>query len=292
MIQTIFVAGAGLMGRGIAQVVITAGRSVLLYDVSNSVLDTARVQIQSSLEKLAAKGRLTESVEPILGRLTMTTDLTDVRAADLVIEAVPEQESLKRELFSRFDQLVSPGTLLTSNTSAIPITTLAAATRRPERFCGLHFFNPVPLMSLVEVVQGEKTSEETLAAIQHFAEEIGKQPVVVRGEQPGFIVNRILGAAMIEAIRILEAGHASAADIDQAMRLGCGWKMGPLETADLAGLDVVMQMCDVMQTGGNTDQVFHVSESLRARVAAGQLGRKSGQGFYDYPKPVPYKHRS
>ncbi|HWL09210.1 MAG TPA: 3-hydroxyacyl-CoA dehydrogenase family protein [Planctomicrobium sp.] len=281
MIQNVFIAGAGLMGQGIAQVTLCAGRQVVLFDLNAAVLQSAIDQIGWSLEKLHSKGRIQESPNTILARLKTTTDLSAASNTDLVIEAIPEQELLKRNLFSQLDQLVPGHVPFASNTSAIPITILASATSCPERFCGLHFFNPVPLMPLVEIVRGEKTNEETLSLMTSFAEEIGKQPVQVKGEQPGFIVNRILGAAMMEAIRILEAGQASAADIDKAMRLGCGWKMGPLETADLAGLDIVMHMCDVMQKE-NSEQVFSPPPALRERVSAGHLGRKTGQGFYTY----------
>ena len=280
-IEQVFVAGAGQMGQGIAQVVASAGMNVHLYDLQEAPLQAALEKIRWSLEKLQAKGVITESSEAILSRITTTTNLTDASDADLIIEAVPEYESIKKDLFEKLDALVPTHALLTTNTSAIRISALASATRRPDQFCGLHFFNPVPMMPLVEVVRAEQTSEATVARVSAFAERIGKRPVHVKGDRAGFIVNRILGAAMIEAMRILESGSATASDIDQAMRLGCGWKMGPLETADLAGLDVVMRMCDVMQVD-NTDQVFAPPATLRELVAQGELGRKTGQGFYPY----------
>lgn len=280
-IQQVFVAGAGQMGQGIAQVVASAGMNVHLYDLQEAPLQAALEKIRWSLEKLQAKGVITESSEAILSRITTTTNLTNASDADLIIEAVPEDESIKKGLFEKLDALVPTRALLTTNTSAIRISSLASATRRPDQFCGLHFFNPVPMMPLVEVVRAEQTSEATVARVSAFAERIGKRPVHVNGDRAGFIVNRILGAAMIEAMRILELGSATANDIDQAMRLGCGWKMGPLETADLAGLDVVMRMCDVMQVD-NTDQVFAPPATLRELVAQGELGRKTGQGFYPY----------
>lgn len=280
-IEQVFVAGAGQMGQGIAQVVASAGMNVHLYDLQEAPLQAALEKIRWSLEKLQAKEVITESPEAILSRITTTTNLTDASDADLIIEAVPEDESVKKGLFEKLDALVPTHALLTTNTSAIRISALASATRRPDQFCGLHFFNPVPMMPLVEVVRAEQTSEATVARVSAFAERIGKRPVHVKGDRAGFIVNRILGAAMIEAMRILESGSATANDIDQAMRLGCGWKMGPLETADLAGLDVVMRMCDVMQVD-NTDQVFAPPATLRELVAKGELGRKTGQGFYPY----------
>lgn len=280
-IQKVFVAGAGQMGQGIAQVIASAGIAVRLYDIQQAPLRSAMEKIGWSLDKLHFKGVIAEPPEAILSRIVTTTELEDARDADVIIEAVPEDEALKRVLFQRLDAIVGGDALLTTNTSAIRISSLASATERPGRFCGLHFFNPVPMMPLVEVVRADETSEATVALVSAFAERIGKQPVHVRGDHAGFIVNRILGAAMIEAIRILESGSASASDIDKAMRLGCGWKMGPLETADLAGLDVVMHMCDVMQVD-NADQVFAPPATLRELVAKGELGRKTGQGFYPH----------
>ncbi len=282
-VRRVFIAGAGQMGQGIAQVVASAGLEVSLYDVNQNSLQSALDRMRWSLEKLFTKGRITEAPDAILSRVKSTSQLDAVAASDLVIEAVPERESLKRELFTRLDELALPHVVFTSNTSAIPISRLAEATRRAQQFCGLHFFNPVPMMPLVEVVRGAETSESTVGLVTTFAQQIGKQPVLVKRDQAGFIVNRILGAAMIEAIRLLESGQADAADIDKAMRLGCGWKMGPLETADLAGLDVVMQMCDVMQRN-NTDSVFSPPALLRELVTSGHLGRKSGRGFQAYGK--------
>lgn len=280
-IREVFVAGSGQMGHGIAQVIACAGLQVILYDVAEPALQSALEKMRWSLEKLHSKGRIAEAVDTILSHVTTTCDLSLARTCDLVIEAIPEEETLKRNLFQQLNDITPSHVLFASNTSAIRISTIASATQRADRFGGLHFFNPVPVMPLVEVVRGELTSESTLTSLTAFSERIGKQPVQVRGDQAGFIVNRILGAAMIEAIRILEAGQADAAEIDKAMRLGCGWKMGPLETADLAGLDIVMRMCDVMQQG-NTSQVFTPPASLRDHVNQGKLGRKSGQGFYVY----------
>lgn len=280
-IHQVFVAGAGQMGQGIAQVIACAGLPVILYDVAEASLSSAHEKMCWSLEKLHSKGRIPETADTILSRVTTTNELLLAKNCDLVIEAVPEDETLKRTLFQKLDELVPKSVVFASNTSAIQISKLAEATQRKDRFCGLHFFNPVPVMPLVEVVRGEQTSDFAIQMVTEFAERIGKQPVQVKGDRAGFIVNRILGAAMIEAIRVLESGQADAAEIDKAMRLGCGWKMGPLETADLAGLDVVMHMCDVMQQG-NTDQVFAPPATLRSHVAQGNLGRKSGRGFYEH----------
>ncbi len=269
------------MGQGIAQVTACAGIDLVLYDVNESSLTSAVEKMKWSLEKLHSKGRIAESAEDVLSRVITTSDLHDASTCDLVIEAIPEVEPLKRSLFEKLDQIVPRQVVFASNTSAIPISRLSDDLQREDRFCGLHFFNPVPMMALVEVVRGDKTSDETITLVTSFAERIGKQPVQVKGDQPGFIVNRILGAAMIEAIRVLESGQATAEDIDKAMRLGCGWKMGPLETADLAGLDVVMHMCDVMQQN-NTEQVFAPPQQLRKLVEEKKLGRKTGKGFHEY----------
>lgn len=280
-IRQIFIAGAGHMGHGIAQVVASCGLNVILYDVSADSLKSAREKMRWSLEKLHSKGVVKDPSETVLARVKTTDQLADAAGADLVIEAAPEREGLKRELFARLDGICPPQVVFASNTSAIPITKLAAATRRPEKFCGMHFFNPVPMLALVEVVRGDLTSDATVDVAMNFARRIGKEPVLVRRDQAGFIVNRVLGAAMGEAMRLIESGQAEAADIDKAMRLGCAWKMGPLETADLAGLDVVLNMYEAMQQD-QPNPVLAPPASLKKHVAAGNLGRKSGRGFYDH----------
>jgi 3-hydroxybutyryl-CoA dehydrogenase len=280
-IHHLFIAGAGVMGHGIAQIAASAGVHATLYDVSREALGSAIEKMSWSLEKLHAKGRIPDSVDVVLSRVKTTTDLAQAAQADLVLEAAPERESIKRDLFSRLDAICPAHVIFASNTSAIPITKLAAATQRADRFCGLHFFNPVPMLSLVEVVRGSRTSDDTVAAAMAFARQIGKDPVLVRRDKAGFIVNRILGAAIGEAIRLRDAGIADAEDIDKAMRLGCAWKMGPLETADLAGLDIILHMFEAMQQDG-PDPVLMPPDSLRKLVVEGHLGRKSGRGFYDY----------
>ncbi|MEQ1860939.1 MAG: 3-hydroxyacyl-CoA dehydrogenase family protein [Chthoniobacteraceae bacterium] len=280
-IRHVFVAGAGHMGSGIAQVAAAAGVEVTLYDVSVESVRVALEKMRWSLDKLHTKGLSPESADTVLARVKTAADLVSAADAGLVIEAVPERESLKRELFTRLDEICPPHVLFASNTSAIPITNLAAATQRAENFCGLHFFNPVPMLALVEVVRGSLTSDTTIERAMRFVRQIGKEPVLVRRDQAGFIVNRILGAAMGEAMRLVESGHADAADIDKAMRLGCAWKMGPLETADLAGLDVVLHMYEAMQRS-EPNPVLAPPDSLRRLVAAGNLGRKSGRGFHDH----------
>jgi len=201
----------------------------------------------------------------------------------LVIEAVTEIEAVKQALFTALDGICHKSVWFASNTSAIPITRLARATERADQFCGMHFFNPVPMLPLVEVVRGDLTSDATVDKAISFAVQIGKQPVVVRRDRTGFIVNRILGAAIAEAMRLVESGLADAADIDKAMRLGCAWKMGPIETADLAGLDVVLNMYEAMQAA-EPNPVLAPPDLLRQLVSSNKLGRKSGQGFYEYGK--------
>ncbi len=283
-IRRVFIAGAGIMGGGIAQVAAAAGLAVTLYDVSADAVRRSLEKVRWSLGKLHAKGQLTEPVEAVLARVRSATDLAAAADAELVIEAVPEREELKRELFRRLDVICPAGVIFASNTSAIPITRLAEATGRAAEFCGLHFFNPVPMLALVEVVRGAATSGATIERVMGFARQLGKEPVLVQRDQTGFIVNRILGAAIGEAVRILESGQASAADIDKAMRLGCAWKMGPLETADLAGLDVLLHMYEAMQQY-EANPVLAPPAELKRLVAAGRLGRKSGGGFYPAPSP-------
>lgn len=294
-VQRVFIAGAGHMGHGIAQVAATAGVAVTLFDVCADSLVAAMQKMEWSLGKLHEKGKINprETPEVVLGRIRTTTDLSAAAGAELVIEAIPERESLKRELFAKLDAICPPSVMFTSNTSAIPITNLAAATRRPECFCGTHFFGPVPMMALVEVIRGLKTNDETTARAMAFVKQIGKQPVLVKRDVAGFIVNRVLGAAMAEAARLVESGLADVDDVDRAMRLGCNWKMGPLETADLAGLDVALHMFEAMQQN-DPNPALAPPPILKRLVAAGDLGRKTGRGFYEYleqriPNPSPWK---
>ncbi len=282
--STLFVAGAGLMGHGIAQTAATAGYRVLLYDLKQEFVERGLQQIAWSLEKFHAKAPETApDPQEVLARVTPTTQLESAAEASVVIEAIVEKSAQKEAFFSRVEEVSPQETLFCSNTSAIPISQLAAATRRPDRFCGMHFFSPVPLMKLVEVIRGVDTSAATVERIVALARDLGKEPVVVECDAAGFIVNRILIASILEAVRVLEAGVADAERIDAAMRLGCGHRMGPLETADLSGLDVFLYAANAIYD--DTGDPKYKSPALLSRlVAAGHLGRKTGRGFYRYPR--------
>ncbi|MGP3968269.1 3-hydroxyacyl-CoA dehydrogenase family protein [Streptomyces sp. 6N223] len=282
MARKLAVIGAGLMGSGIAQVSAVAGWEVVLRDITDEALSRARDAVGASLGKFVAKGKLAEEqAEAALARITTTTELEAAAEADIVVEAVFEQEDVKRDLFRKLDAIAKDGAVLASNTSAIPITKLAAATSRPEHVVGTHFFSPVPMMALCELVRGTKTSDETLAAAREFAESAGKTCVVVERDVAGFITTRLISALVMEAVRLHESGVASAEDIDAACRLGFGHTMGPLATADLTGVDVIMRATENIYAE-TRDEKFSAPELMRRMVEAGDLGRKSGRGFYAY----------
>jgi len=280
--QQVAVIGAGLMGGGIAQVAAVAGYDVVLRDVTPEALERGLGTIRSSYAKFVDKGRLTaEASEAALGRITTTTELDAVADADLVVEAVFEKLEVKAEVFRELDRLCKDGAVLASNTSAIPITSIAAVTSRPESVVGTHFFSPVPMMKLCEVVRGYKTSDSAIEAARSFAEGVGKTVVVVNRDVAGFVTTRLISALAMEAVRLLESGVASAADIDTACRLGFGHAMGPLETIDLTGVDIMLNAASNIYSD-TQDETFAPPELLRRMVAAGDLGRKSGRGFYDH----------
>lgn len=282
MAQQIAVIGAGLMGAGIAQVAAAAGYDVVLRDVTPEALDRGLGSIRASYAKFVEKGRMAEGdADAALGRITTTTELEAAASADLVVEAVFEKIEIKAEVFRALDTICKDGAVLASNTSAIPITSIAAVTSRPESVVGTHFFSPVPLMKLCEVVRGYKTSEETLAAASEFAQNVGKTVVVVNRDVAGFVTTRLISALAMEAIRLVESGVASAEDVDIACRLGFGHAMGPLETADMTGVDIMLNATSNIYAD-TQDETFAPPELLRRMVAAGDLGRKSGRGFYPY----------
>ncbi len=272
------------MGSGIAQVAAQAGYDVRLRDVTDEALTRALDGIRSSYAKFVAKGRLAaDDAEAALTRISTTTDLDVVADADIVVEAVFEQLAVKHEVFRELDRLCRPGTVLASNTSAIPITQIAAVTARPEDVVGTHFFSPVPLMQLCELVRGHRTSDGTLARARGFAEDVGKTCVVVNRDVAGFVTTRLLMAFVNEAVRLCETGVATADDIDTACRLGFGHAMGPLATADLTGVDILHHAA-LNIYAETQDEKFHPPELLSRMVTAGDLGRKSGRGFYRYSR--------
>lgn len=276
------VIGAGLMGSGIAQVAAQAGWDVVLRDVTDAALARGTAGIRASYGKFVTKGKLEEAdADAALARITMTTDLDAVADADIVVEAIFEQLDAKHEIFRALDKLVREETVLASNTSAIPITKIAAVTGRPERVVGTHFFSPVPMMGLCELVRGYKTSDETLATAREFAESVGKTCIVVNRDVAGFVTTRLISALVVEAARLYESGVASAEDIDTACKLGFGHAMGPLATADLTGVDILLHATGNIYAESQ-DEKFAPPELMRRMVDAGDIGRKSGQGFYKH----------
>ncbi|MFI1391548.1 3-hydroxyacyl-CoA dehydrogenase family protein [Streptomyces griseoaurantiacus] len=282
MAGKVAVIGAGLMGSGIAQVAAAAGWDVVLRDVTDEALTRGTDVIRASYDKFVAKGTMEAAeAEAALGRIGTTTDLDAAAEADLVVEAVFERLDVKHELFRTLDSLVREDAVLASNTSAIPITKIAAATSRPERVVGVHFFSPVPMMRLVELVRGYKTSDETLATARRFAESLGKTCIVVNRDVAGFVTTRLISALVVEATKLYESGVATAEDIDLACKLGFGHAMGPLATADLTGVDILLHATGNIYTESQ-DEKFAPPELMRRMVDAGDIGRKSGQGFYTY----------
>ncbi len=289
-IQKVGVVGCGLMGSGIAQVVAQAGCPVAVREVSQELVDKGLKTIEKNMQRLVEKGSLTEvERDHARSRLRGTTRLEELRDADLIIEAIIEQLPAKRELYGALDQLCPKTTIFASNTSSISITEMATATQRPDRFVGLHFFNPVPLMKLVEVIRTIATDPKVFDEVVQFAERLGKTPVRT-GDRTGFIVNRLLVPYLLDAIRALEEGVASIEDIDNSMKLGCGYPMGPFTLLDFVGLDTTYYIANVMFEEFR-EKRFAPPPLLKRMVLVGWNGRKAGRGFYDYsdpknPKPV------
>ncbi|MDW5323417.1 3-hydroxyacyl-CoA dehydrogenase family protein [Plantactinospora sp. KLBMP9567] len=276
------VIGAGLMGSGIAQVAARAGWQVTLRDLDDAATRRGLSGIRTSLEKFAAKGTIeADEVEATLHRITPTTELEAAADADIVVEAVFERLEIKQEVFRALDKICAPGAVLATNTSAIPVTQIAAATGRPESVVGTHFFSPVPMMKLCELVRGYKTSDETLATARAFAEEIGKTCVVVNRDIAGFVTTRLITALVMEAVKLVESGVISPEDLDIACKLGFGHAMGPLATTDLTGADVLLHATKNIYAD-TADEKFFPPELLQRMVTAGDLGRKTGKGFYSY----------
>lgn len=280
-IKIIGVIGAGTMGSGIAQAFSAKGFSVILQDVSNAALEKGVATISNSLDRLIKKGVATadEKVQT-LKHISSTTNVADLAKADLVIEAATENESVKIKILQGVEAVLRPETIIATNTSSLSITKLAAATKRPDKMVGMHFFNPVPMMALVEIIRGLQTSEATVDAVTELAKALGKTPIGVKNSA-GFVVNRILCPMINEAIFVYSEGLASAAEIDEGMKLGCNHPIGPLALADLIGLDVLLAVMDVLYRAFE-DPKYRAAPLLKEMVDAGYLGRKSGRGFYTY----------
>ena len=280
-IRTVGVLGCGLMGSGIAQVSAAAGYKTIVGDLNKKMLERGQARIKKFLDDGIAKGKVTqEQSDTTLANLTATTEFAAMRDCDLIIEAITENIDDKVTAYNVLEAAVRPETIFTSNTSSLCITELAARTRRPERFGGLHFFNPVPLMKLVEVVRALTTSDETYQTLFAFTQSLGKEPITAP-DKPGFIVNRLLVPYLLDAIRCYERGLGTIEDIDKGMKLGCGYPMGPLTLLDFVGLDTTYYIANIM-FDEYKDPMFAAPPLLKRMVLAGKLGRKSGEGFYKY----------
>jgi 3-hydroxybutyryl-CoA dehydrogenase len=280
-IERVGVLGAGTMGRGIAQACAMAGVEAVMVDVAQAAVDRGIAAIGASLERLQKKDKISgDARTAALARVRGSTAYADLAGASLIVEAATENVELKLSILREVDRLAAPDVILASNTSSISITALAAVVSRPQRFLGMHFFNPVPMMALVELIRGLQTSDDTLNVVRAFAERLGKTPIVVRNS-PGFVVNRILCPMVNEAIFALQEGLASAEDIDNGMRLGCNHPIGPLALADMIGLDVMLAVMNVFYADFN-DPKYRPAPLLKEMVAAGYLGRKTKRGFYRY----------
>jgi 3-hydroxybutyryl-CoA dehydrogenase len=283
MIETVGIIGAGTMGNGIAQICAAAGLQVVMVDISDAAVQRGLASVGSSLDRLVKKEKMTEADKnAAIGRINATTDKAKLVACDLVIEAATENEDLKLKILKDLSATLNSRALIATNTSSISITKLATATDRPDRFIGMHFFNPVPVMALLELIRGLQTSDDTLAKAEAFANRVGKVAITAKNS-PGFAVNRILCPMINEAIFALQEGIATAEEIDAGMKLGCNHPIGPLALADLIGLDTMLSVMEVFYKGFN-DPKYRAAPLLKEMVDAGYLGRKTGRGFYEYGK--------
>jgi 3-hydroxybutyryl-CoA dehydrogenase len=280
-IRTVGVVGAGLMGSGIVEVSARAGRRVMFLEATDQLVEAGRGRVEGSLGRALDRGKLTAGErDDVLGRIEGTTSVRDLADSDLVIEAATEDPEIKRTIFARLDEIVRPDVVLASNTSSIPIANLGAATKRPDRVVGMHFFNPVPLMNLIEIVRSIATSDETVELARAWGVALGKDSVLSR-DRAGFIVNTLLIPYLLSAVRMLEEGFATREDIDAAVHLGLNHPMGPLQLMDLIGLDTCLHISNVLYEEFK-DPAFAPPPLLRRMVTMGQLGRKTSRGFYDY----------
>lgn len=283
MINTLGVVGCGQMGSGIAQAAAQAGFKVISHEITEEYWKKGFSRIEKNLDKAIDKGKVDDAFkQKVMGNLTGTTNLEDLKDCDLVVEAIVENMDAKTEVFKKLDSICKPETILATNTSSLPVGDMAAVTKRQDKFCGLHFFNPVHIMKLCELVRTIDSSDETITAAKQFAETCGKE-VVMAKDRPGFIVNVLLVPYLLDAIRLLEDGHGTRDDIDKGMMFGCGHPMGPLTLNDFIGLDTMLHIADIMFEEFK-DKHYAAPPLLRRMVKAGYLGKKSGRGFYDYTK--------
>jgi len=282
-IKMIGVLGAGSMGNGIAQVGAQAGYQVVMRDIEDRFVENGLKAIGKFLSKSVEKGKMTEEQKKgVLGRIKGTTRMEDLKDADFVIEAVFEDLELKKSIFKQLDELTRPGVILTTNTSSMSITEIAMSTKRPEKVAGMHFFNPAPIMKLVEVIRGVHTNDDTVRAVMEMTKKMGKEPVEVKKDTPGFIVNRLMIPHMVEAIKMFEEGVASIEDIDKAVKLGLNYPMGPFELMDLTGMDICLHVTEYLYKELNKESKWSVPTLFKSMFRAGRLGRKTGAGWYKY----------
>jgi 3-hydroxybutyryl-CoA dehydrogenase len=282
-IKKIGVIGAGTMGNGIAQISSQIGCDVVMMDIEMRFVEGGMANIDKFLSKSVEKGKMTaEEKDAVIGRIKGSTDMADLKDVDFVIEAVLEDLELKKRVFRQLDEVVGPEVILATNTSSMSITEIAASTKRPDKVCGMHFFNPVPIMRLVEIIHGYATSDESIAITKDLAERMGKVTVEVKKDSPGFIVNRIMIPHMLEAIKMVEEGIASIEDVDTAVKNGLNYPMGPFELMDLTGIDIAYFVTEYFYKELNKESKWVAPNLLKTMVRAGNLGRKTGLGWYDY----------
>jgi len=282
-IKVIGILGAGTMGNGLAQVAADAGYQVVMRDIEDRFVQNGLKAIEKFLAKSVEKGKKTEEQKKaILNRIKGTIRMEDLKEVDYVIEAVFEDLDLKRSLFKQLDELTRPGVILTTNTSSMSITEIAMSTKRPQKVAGMHFFNPAPLMRLVEVIRGYDTDDETVRTIMEISKKMGKEPIEVKKDTPGFVVNRLMTPHFVEAIRMLEEGIASVEDIDKAVKLGLNYPMGPFELMDLTGVDIAYDVTEYLYKELNKESKWSAPVLMKSMIRAGKLGRKTGAGWYKY----------